>query len=59
MIELREIDTARVILRQTVAMALMKDEQPERYTRLESLMARTHCDPRDVYLETSKVREGA
>lgn len=50
MIELRETDTARAILRQTQVMGVMKQEQPERYLRLEHLLVRTYFDPNEVWV---------
>lgn len=49
MIELREVETARSILRNTQVMGVMKQEQPERYLRLEHLHARTYFDPNEVW----------
>ncbi|KAM7519209.1 hypothetical protein LguiB_018171 [Lonicera macranthoides] len=48
MIALRELDTTRAILRQTQAMGVMKQEQPERYLRLEHLLVRTYFDSHEV-----------
>ncbi|KAG2493620.1 hypothetical protein HYH03_008137 [Edaphochlamys debaryana] len=47
--ELREVDTARSMLRQTQVFQRMKLDEPERYTRLEHLAQRTYFDGREVY----------
>ena len=49
MIELRESDTARAMLRQTQVFQHMKLEDPERYMRLEHLCSRMYFDAREVY----------
>ncbi|GFH20492.1 uncharacterized protein HaLaN_17622, partial [Haematococcus lacustris] len=48
MIELREADTARAMLRQTQVFQHMKQDDPERYMKLEGLCSRTYFDVRDV-----------
>jgi WD40 repeat-containing protein SMU1 len=49
MIELRESDTARAMLRQTQVFQRMKLEDPERYMRLEHLCSRMYFDAKEVY----------
>lgn len=53
MIELREMEVARSILRETPAMELMKQTNPSRYMKLETLMGKTFFDVRDAYPDGS------
>lgn len=60
MIELREVDTARAMLRQTQVFARMKVDDPERWAKLEQLCGKTYLDVRELYGGTSKdKRRGA
>mmetsp|Transcript_27629 Transcript_27629/g.57457 ORF Transcript_27629/g.57457 Transcript_27629/m.57457 type:complete len:512 (-) Transcript_27629:268-1803(-) len=49
LLELREVEVARAMLRQTELMLSMKQEQPERYLRLEHLCSRPIWDAREAY----------
>ena len=49
LLELREIDTARQVLRTAEPMAAMKAREPERYAHLESLAGRPFFDAREGY----------
>ena len=50
MVELREVDTARAMLRQTPVFNRMKQEEPDRFLKLEHLCGRTYFDIRFVYV---------
>ena len=48
MVELREVDTARAVLRQTPVFNRMKQEEPDRFLKLEHLCGRTYFDTKYV-----------
>lgn len=50
LIELREIDAARVMLRSTLALLMLRQDEPQRYLRLEHLLARPTWEASDAYL---------
>ncbi|CAD5209882.1 unnamed protein product [Bursaphelenchus xylophilus] len=51
--EMREIGSARLMLRQADPLLLLKTSDVERYTKLEALLAKTYYDPREIYPENS------
>ena len=54
LVELRETDTARAMLRQTEIFARMQQDDPDRYIALERLCNRTLVDSKDLYKGTSR-----
>lgn len=49
LLESREIETAQHLLRETAPMISLKQENPDRYLRLEAMAKREHFDPREAY----------
>lgn len=46
---MREIGTARTLLRQTTPTQLLRDQFPDRYLHLEHVLSRSHFDPKEAY----------
>lgn len=57
LLELRELETARVILRQAAPLRVMAETQPQRFRSLERLAASPAFDPRDYYAALYTSRE--
>mmetsp|Transcript_47928 Transcript_47928/g.138695 ORF Transcript_47928/g.138695 Transcript_47928/m.138695 type:complete len:528 (-) Transcript_47928:63-1646(-) len=49
LLELREVDTAQHLLRETAPMRALKQDCPERYLRLDALCRRPAFDPREAF----------
>ncbi|KAK3825878.1 MAG: WD40 repeat-containing protein SMU1 [Benniella sp.] len=47
--ELREINTARTLLRQTTPTQLLREQFPDRYLHLEHVLSRSHFEPKEAY----------
>lgn len=54
LLELRESDTARAMLRQTQVFSGMQQDQPERYIALERLCTRAFIDTKELYKGTTR-----
>lgn len=54
MTELKELDVARTLLRQTHVMQTLREKEEDRYLKLENMMGRIYVDASDLYPGSSK-----
>ena len=60
MVELRELDTARALLRQSAVLSALKVDDPERYLKLEHLVNRPYFEAADAWpAPGGRARDGA
>lgn len=59
MTEVKELDVARTLLRQTHVMSVLRKEDEARYLKLENLMGRIYVEARDLYPGTTKEKKRA
>lgn len=52
--ELRDVETAQHLMKETAPMIAMKQDSPERFLRLDALIKRSTFDPREAYGGVSK-----
>lgn len=53
LLELRELDTARQLLRSAPPLAALRKQSERRFARLESLSSRPYFEPKEAYQEGS------
>lgn len=53
LLELRELDTARQLLRSAAPLAALRKQSEKRFARLESLASRPYFEPKEAYQDGS------
>ncbi|KAJ9470021.1 Suppressor of mec-8 and unc-52 protein-like protein 1 [Diplonema papillatum] len=57
MVELREVDVARALMKESPPLRHMADKEPERFARLQQLCTKTFFDVRDAYPDGSTAKK--